>query len=245
MTDTIAKAVERAIGTMKENLGDQLTVDDLARSAMFSKFHFSRVFLRVTGISPGRFLSAVRLEEAKHLLLTTSITVADIGHRVGYNSIGTFSSRFRSSVGISPITYRQLGGVVPVLPIKQADVDRSIAVRGHTHGPCAGTLGSVFVGAFPSRVPEGVPARYQILPAPGAYHLPHLPVGIWYLIAYAVGLIEGRRVQFIGCHGPFTAAKDTTARLVDVHLRPVDSIDPPLLLALPDLTDNGNFGFAG
>src|SRR2546421_10686882 len=111
MDDIVRRAVERAIETMQQNLGERLTIDDMARSAMFSKFHFSRVFQRVTGVSPGRFLSAMRLEEAKRLLVSTSFTVSDISHRVGYNSVGTFSARFRTSVGVSPSMYRQLGGI--------------------------------------------------------------------------------------------------------------------------------------
>jgi len=52
MHETIVRAVERSIETMREHLDEKLTVDDLARSAMFSRFHFSRVFQRATGVSP-------------------------------------------------------------------------------------------------------------------------------------------------------------------------------------------------
>lgn len=91
MEEALEKAVRRVIETMREHLGDELTIDDMARTAMFSKFHFSRVFRQVTGISPGRFLSALRLQEAKRLLLSTSLSVADISIQVGYSSVGTFS----------------------------------------------------------------------------------------------------------------------------------------------------------
>ena len=64
MEDTCEVAVLRAIEEMQDRLGDQLTVDDLARAAMFSKFHFTRMFQRVTGVSPGRFLSALRLQQS-------------------------------------------------------------------------------------------------------------------------------------------------------------------------------------
>src|ERR1700754_344703 len=110
MDDVIENAVERVIRAMHDNLGDVITIDDMARTAMFSKFHFTRLFQRATGIPPGRFLSAVRMEEAKKLLLTTSLSVTEITYRVGYNSVGTFSSRFKSSVGLSPTAYRELGG---------------------------------------------------------------------------------------------------------------------------------------
>jgi AraC family transcriptional regulator len=248
MDDIILKAVERAIETMRSNLGDKLTIDDLARSAMFSKFHFSRVFLKVTGVSPGRFLSAMRLDEAKRLLLSTSITVADIGHRVGYNSVGTFSSRFRSSVGISPITYRQLGGIAPRIPVDNRIVTDggSTSLRGHIHGTQSEDLGSVFVGMFPSRVPEGAPARYTVLAAPGPYQLHDVPAGTWYLTAHAVGSTpEGGELRYVGSYGPFTTQSDTAARLVDVQLRRTRSLDPPLLLALPDLRANTALDLAG
>ncbi|MFE6159074.1 helix-turn-helix transcriptional regulator [Streptomyces sp. NPDC056486] len=100
--------VRRSITTMYRSYHEPLTLDDLARSAMVSKFHFLRVFTRVTGVTPGRFLSAVRLHEAKRLLRTTSLNVADISAQVGYSSTGTFSRRFSESVGVSPTKYRHL-----------------------------------------------------------------------------------------------------------------------------------------
>jgi AraC family transcriptional regulator len=246
MDDIILRAVERAIETMRCNLGDKLTIDDLARSAMFSKFHFSRVFQKVTGVSPGRFLSAMRLEEAKRLLLSTSITVADIGHRVGYNSVGTFSSRFRNSVGISPITYRQLGGIAPRIPVDhRLPTGGSTTVRGHVYGPSSDELGSVFLGLFPSRVPEGAPARHAVLGGPGAYQLHDVPVGTWYLTAHAVTSTGDAKAGYVGSYGPFTTEAITAARLVDVRLRPTRSLDPPLLLALPDLRADVELGLAG
>lgn len=116
MHDSVEQAVERAIDTMRSNLSEQLTVDDMARAAMFSKFHFTRIFQRVTGISPGRFLSAIRLQEAKRLLTTTRLNVTDISLRVGYNSVGTFSTRFTKSVGLPPTTYRRMGASLLAFP---------------------------------------------------------------------------------------------------------------------------------
>ncbi|HEX4720955.1 MAG TPA: AraC family transcriptional regulator [Pseudonocardiaceae bacterium] len=239
MDETILKAVERAIHAMKNNLGDRLTIDDLARSAMFSKFHFSRVFQRVTGVSPGRFLSAMRLAEAKRLLTSTSITVADIGHQVGYNSVGTFSSRFRSSVGVPPITYRRLGGVVPSIPADERPVPsaRTATVRGTVHASPLDRPGAVFIGLFGSRVPEGAPVRYTVLYGPGQYILQNVPAGTWYLTAHSVGPgPHSKETRYIGLHEqPITTRFDTAARPIDLHLRPARLVDPPLLLALPDL----------
>lgn len=247
MADTTVSAVERAIELMRTNLGDRLTIDDLARAAMFSKFHFSRLFQRITGVSPARFLSAMRIEEAKHLLLTTSSTVADIGHGVGYNSVGTFSSRFRSSVGVSPITYRQLGGVVSAVPAGRQPVSdgRSTELRGRVHGRLPGPHGGVFVGAFPTRVPEGAPARFAMLPDPGPFQLADLPVGTWYVIAHVMSSTPDADLRFVACHGPFPVQAGPAAHLVDLRLRPVRMTDPPVLLALPHVPSVTRLELAG
>jgi AraC-like DNA-binding protein len=231
MDEIVVRAVQRAIDTMRTNLGDSLTIDDLARAAMFSKFHFTRVFQRVTGVSPGRFLSAMRLEEAKRLLLTTSLTVADISHRVGYNSVGTFSSRFRHSVGVSPTTYRQLGGSPAELPADASPaVETRSVVRGNIIAPPSSQPHLIFVGLFPGRILEAPAVRSTLLRAPGPYALHDVPAGTWYLLAHA----PTDPVPHVGIHGTITVHPQVTARLADIYLRPVSTLDPPVLMALHD-----------
>ena len=106
-------AVQRAIDAMHKHMGEQITVHDLARTAKFSRFHFTRVFRQVTGVPPGRFLSELRLERAKQLLTSTSLNVIDISVQVGYSSVGTFSARFNRTVGMSPTSYRRHAGAPP------------------------------------------------------------------------------------------------------------------------------------
>jgi len=52
-----------------------------------SPFHFSRIFAKTVGLTPGRYLTALRLFEAKRLLLSTSLTVSDVVCSVGYSSV--------------------------------------------------------------------------------------------------------------------------------------------------------------
>src|SRR4051812_687261 len=179
MDEVVRQAMARAITTMRDHLGDRLTVDDLARAAMFSKFHFTRMFLRATGLSPGRFLSALRLAEAKRLLATTTISVADISHQVGYNSVGTFSARFSGSVGVSPSGYRQSRGLPPRISEHADQAPSGSTVRGHVHCPHGTSAGAVFVGLFPAKITEGRPVRYAILAGPGPYRLADVPPGSW------------------------------------------------------------------
>lgn len=245
MDDVIEQAVKRAITVMRENLDQQLTVNDIARAAMFSKFHFTRVFQRATGVSPGRFLSALRLEQAKHLLVSTSLNIAEISVRVGYNSVGTFSSRFSRSVGMSPTTYRRQAGFAPHIPTQPApwfDQPSRARVHGNVWQPQASRQGFVFIGLFPQRVPEGLPVRCTILSEPGPYRFDFVPRGTWYLLAQSVtsdrathtaepdGTDQG--ISVATC-GPLTVGPDAVVR-TDLVLKPVRDVDPPVLLALLD-----------
>jgi AraC family transcriptional regulator len=239
MNDVIVNAVERVIRAMQNSLGEPLTIDDMARTAMFSKFHFSRMFQRVTGISPGRFLSALRLQEAKRLLLASSLTVADISHLVGYNSIGTFSSRFRMSVGVSPSTYRQYGGhVAPLgedlLGDRHGHGERS-ALRGWLHHAPESRPGPIVMGLFPDRIAQGLPVRHTTLSGAGAFRLTDVPAGTWYLIARSVGAgHEADGDVYVATFGPLMVLEDTPPRPFDVWLRPRMIFDPPALLAQLD-----------
>lgn len=105
-TDRTPDAVDYVIRVIYEQFGEPLTVAELARLVNYSRFHFSREFQRATGVTPGRFLAAVRMQEAKRLLLTSSLGVAEVAARVGYSSVGTFSAKFKNTVGLSPSAYR-------------------------------------------------------------------------------------------------------------------------------------------
>ncbi|OKI69724.1 helix-turn-helix domain-containing protein [Micromonospora sp. CB01531] len=225
---------------MQENLADQLTVDDMAKTALFSKFHFSRIFQRATGISPGRFLSALRLQQAKRLLRSTSLSVADVSLRVGYSSVGTFSSRFTRSVGLSPTTFRRLGGFTTHVPIADGHVvaDRAGGtVRGRITGAPGMPANRVFVGMFPQRIPEGRPVQCRILDTPGQFTLDPVPVGAWHLLAHSVGPDEEKvptaDATWVGSIGPLLITRHRSLE-VDLSLQPMRIVDPPVLLALLD-----------
>jgi transcriptional regulator GlxA family with amidase domain len=92
---------------MWERYSEPLSLTDIARSAALSRFHFSRVFKEAMGVSPGQFLTAVRMHHAKHMLLATSMNVVDIAVAVGYSSLGSFTNRFTDSVGVTPGQFRR------------------------------------------------------------------------------------------------------------------------------------------
>jgi AraC-like DNA-binding protein len=85
---------------------EPLDVDDLAGAAGLSRAHFSREFRRAFGESPHAYLLTRRLERAAALLRTTDRSVAEICFSVGLQSVGSFTTSFTRTYGVSPTTYR-------------------------------------------------------------------------------------------------------------------------------------------
>jgi AraC-like DNA-binding protein len=86
---------------------DRITLENAAREACLSPFHFNRLFVQAFGETPHEFATRMRIEEAKKLLLAENRSVTDICLDVGYESLGSFSTRFRSLTGLSPAAFRR------------------------------------------------------------------------------------------------------------------------------------------
>ncbi|KQV13765.1 helix-turn-helix transcriptional regulator [Kitasatospora sp. Root107] len=236
-------AVERAIATMWDRYEEPLSLDDIADTAILSKFYFSRVFRTLTGTSPGRFLSAIRLHKAKHLLLRTELSVTDISYQVGYNSLGTFTSRFTRSVGLSPGRYRTLARTgIPVTPraFRSAAARRTCVVRGSVGSPEVGLPTRIYVAAFTDPIVQGEPVACDILDGPGEFQLSGIQEGVWHLRAAVVAVQDvepqpwKRSPLFIGSSRPVTVRADQPIE-VDLETREFCPFDLPILLALPEL----------
>ena len=239
--------VERAVRTIYERYEEPLCLDELAKTAMMSKFHFVRMFRRVTGVTPGRFLSAVRLQESKRLLLGTSLNVADVSVRVGYNSTGTFTRRFTELVGFSPTQYRQVMRGAPVPMAADAGMSGAPAAVGSVSGGSVSgvayatetPLSPIYLGTFDSSIPQGWPVACTALTDPGPFSITDVPPGTWYIHAVALGGHSTTTPRtgppmLGGTVGPVRVVSDAHLH-VDLPVRPLGWLHPPVLFALPGL----------
>jgi transcriptional regulator GlxA family with amidase domain len=83
-----------------------LDVEQIARQACFSRYHFIRLFRQAFEQTPHQYLTHRRIERAKELLTSSRLTVTDVCFEVGFQSLGSFSSLFHKYVGHPPIAYR-------------------------------------------------------------------------------------------------------------------------------------------
>ncbi len=247
-------AVERVVATMRERLGETLTLRDLADVAHLSPYYFTRVFHDVTGIPPAEYLAALRVQEAKRLLLTTEASVTEVCFEVGYTGLGTFTARFARLVGLPPGRLRRqaedVDGIVAGAQPFGGVADRAGATGGGVTGVVSApdttpddAPGLIFIGLFPTPIPQATPAGSALLDGPGAYHIPCIPDGRYYAMAAAFPatargqayLLPGDGLRVGQARAPVTVRGGHARERADIVVRPPRPTAPPLLTALPFL----------
>ncbi|HXR70405.1 AraC family transcriptional regulator [Actinocrinis sp.] len=102
----LARHLLRAKDLMDSRYAERLTVAEVAQAAGLGRAHFSREFKRAFGESPHVYLLTRRLERAAAMLRFTDRSVAEICMSVGLESVGSFTTSFTRTYGLSPTAYR-------------------------------------------------------------------------------------------------------------------------------------------
>jgi AraC family transcriptional regulator len=97
----------RAKEIMRVRLASSLTIADVAAECRLTPSHFARSFRRSTGLAPHAFLSRLRIEEAKRLMTTTKLPLADVALICGFGDQSYFTRVFSRSAGMSPGAWRR------------------------------------------------------------------------------------------------------------------------------------------
>jgi AraC family transcriptional regulator len=97
----------RVIAYKERHLAEPLTLDQLAKEAGVSRYHFCRVFKKAIGMTPMNYLTIMRVERAKALLRKNS-PVATVAHKAGFNDLSNFNRIFKKVAGLTPTAYREL-----------------------------------------------------------------------------------------------------------------------------------------
>jgi AraC family transcriptional regulator len=242
------QAVERAIQFMHTHLHELLTLEDLAAVAYLSPFHFTRVFGRLIGIPPGEFLSALRFQAARRLLLTTSLSVTEICFEVGYTSTSSFTTRFTHLVGLSPRLLRQRAQAfeppaaepAELCPTTPSGMPMKHALLGRISAP-ATFRGTIYVGLFPSPILQGAPVQCTTLSSPGWYLLQDVPDGVYHLRVAAFpiatdlhsSLLPGEKLLLGNNASPLIIWQGQVSGEPNLVLHPPRLTDPPLVMGLP------------
>src|SRR5690242_5288722 len=185
--------VGRVITAMRNQIDQPISLRSLARIGAASPYHFTRTFRRVTGLPPAQFLSALRLDLARQLLLHSGRKVIDICYDVGFNSVGSFTRRFTQAFGVSPGSFRimaQSAGETSTLREPQSDSAATAmghTISGHVTAP-ADFNGLVCVGLFSTPIPQSKPVACTMAAESGEFLLSDVPAGRWFLFGLGLQL---------------------------------------------------------
>ncbi|OOC53328.1 hypothetical protein NOSIN_05480 [Nocardiopsis sinuspersici] len=241
---------------MHRRFPEQIVLEDIASEVFISPFHFSRVFSQDTGVSPGKFLTAIRMFEAKKRLIASTMNICDIVHSVGYNSVGTFTSRFTRSVGMQPRQYRdpevrrllvavseRLCCMPSLCDLNQAESQQNN--RAHHTGTLSGIVDfpprtprmNVLVGAYQGFLPQMAPTVHRAFSTDAStyFTLNGVPAGSWALIAIAMpttGTFKGCENVFVGSSASPVSVHSGGASWTQLGMRRFAPTDPPLAVTL-------------
>ncbi|MBM6405594.1 helix-turn-helix transcriptional regulator [Phycicoccus sp. CSK15P-2] len=249
-------AVLDAIKFMWLNYDQELTLDRLASHAMYSKFYFLRRFKSATGVTPGRFLTAIRLARSKQILAhDQSISITDLSLAVGYDSMGAFSTKFHQVVGMTPSEYRTLHREErPDIVSSWAEQYKRLTLPARTGKPLvAGTVeppadatrdALTYIGVFARDIATGRPVACTVLPADQREFAVHgaAPAGEWRVHAVTLDPEAAEPTATATATVPRAPRAQVeedprTAAANDVTLRMagVGGTSLPILTALPEL----------
>lgn len=229
-----------ALSFMTAHMDEPLRLVDMADHLGYSPFYFSRQFRTATGVAPGAFLTALRFQRAKELLLDDDAAVIDVCTSVGYSSLATFTRRFRQWVGVTPAALRTLAAEIsdqPTSPFSMGDPRKprvEVTIQVPDHGVLQSPL--VWVGWYAWPVPKGLPAAGLVRHGGGVVHLPLAP-GFPWLMALTVPR-EAEAAEHLAPAAPVAAAHPspiTAACSVRLMCRPALALGLPMLSALPAL----------
>ena len=253
MTDRYPE-INETIGYIHQHLHEPLSLSELACYASYSPYHFTRIFKEKMGISPVYYISALRLQKAKDLLLNTNLCVRDIGLEIGQKSLGTFTTRFTERVGMAPSEFRNSVQKAenhfrslqklndwsdsPILMNQQATITGTINATVPFEG-------LILIGLFAKPIPEGLPIYGTLVSSLGDFYITDVKPGVYYLMATSVSwgmqakdFLLPQKTLRTQSKKPIIVDSFSTVPHQEVLLYPPRLDDPPILISLSVLMNH-------
>jgi AraC family transcriptional regulator len=246
--------IDEVITYINKYIYEPLPLSRLASYAAYSPYHFTRIFKERMGLSPLYYVSSLRLQKAKELLLHTNLNVREIGLTIGQQSLGTFTSRFTERVGVTPSHFRNSTSQADThFQILQKLNDWRIAQPHlNQHARIEGTVraaipfeGVILIGLFAKPIPEGLPIYGTILSSLGDFCFAGVKPGTYYLMATSISW--GMRAMDFLLPQTTLRTRSKEPIIVEPYLSvPHQEVtlhvpypdDPPILISLPLLMNN-------
>jgi AraC-like DNA-binding protein len=253
MTDRYSE-IDGVIAYIHQHIYDPLPLSRLAGYAGYSPYHFTRIFKERIGLSPQYYVSSLRLQKAKDLLLRTNLSVRDIALEIGQQSLGTFTTRFTERVGVTPSRFRNSAMQADNLfhslqklsdwPTSHPASNQHARIEGTVHAEVP-FEGIILIGLFAKPIPEGLPLYGTLISSLGDFCFTGVKPGTYYLMATSVSW-GMKAMDFLLPHTTLRARlkepiivkpySSVPRQHVTLHAPRPD--DPPILISLLLLMNN-------
>jgi AraC-like DNA-binding protein len=124
LDDELFRRLCRSRDWLAVRIDEPVRLADAAREACLSPFHYHRLFAHTFGETSHEFITKLRIDRAKRLLARDRLQVTEVCLAVGYESLGSFSTLFRTMVGYSPAAYQR--AIRRIFPVPQLAVYRFV-----------------------------------------------------------------------------------------------------------------------
>jgi AraC family transcriptional regulator len=105
---TAKKNIDKAIEYLRDQYSEEISLEEAAKVANLTPYHFIKTFKAYTGKTPYEYLMQVKIHKAKELLGSHNMTITEICYMCGFNNLSNFTSFFKKKVGVSPSQYRKI-----------------------------------------------------------------------------------------------------------------------------------------
>ncbi len=245
--------LEAIISYIQHHLDESLSLSQLSSYAGYSPYHFTRIFKETMGISPFYYISSLRMQKAKMLLLHTKFHIRDIGLETGQQSLGTFTTQFTKRIGVTPSKFRKSAQLAKDYfhSLKQLNHWSLHKSTSLTSNKVEGFVesespfeGFILIGLFPKPVPEGLPLYGTLLSSVGHFCFDNVKPGVYYLMATSVSW-EMDVTEFLVPENTLRFRSETPIVIKDQNSVPYQQVtlhsplpnDPPILISIPLLMD--------
>ncbi|MFC5650975.1 helix-turn-helix domain-containing protein [Paenibacillus solisilvae] len=254
VTDLKYSEIDEVITYIHQRIDEPLQLSGLAWQAGYSPYHFARIFKERIGLSPLYYVSSLRLQRAKELLLHTNMSIRDIGMEIGQQSLGTFTSRFTERVGVTPSGFRSsiMQAAQCLESLQKLNHWRIPHSTSNKYARITGTIqaeipfkGVILIGLFAKPIPEGLPLYGTLVSSLGEFCFTDVSPGTYYLMATSVSW-GSQAIDFLLPQSTLRTRSKEPIQVKPFTFVPHQQVmlyeprpdDPPILISLPLLMDN-------
>ncbi len=101
-----AETIRKAKIFLQKNYNKDISLEEVSQVISLNPHYFSRLFKKEVGMNFIDYLTKLRIEQAKKMLLQTSLTIGEISNSIGYHDANYFSRVFSKIVGVPPTEFR-------------------------------------------------------------------------------------------------------------------------------------------